>query len=475
MNWQRLLIGVAVAVALIAGGVFTYRQFFAPDATATTPDPAPTAETVAQVNTIAIDTGVDTVSAEGQIVPLRQTLLAFTGTGILTEVLVPEGQDVVAGQPIIRLDTADQELALTQAESQLAQAEANLTAAQAGMRAAQTGVEAADLGVQAAEIELALVTVDPTPEEIALRESNVALANARISQASAAQQLVLEGATDSRIRAAEADLRAAEAQLVPAQLRLDQIRRQENPDADTLAQAERDYNAAVTAVDAARVAYEELQAGATTAQQQAAGSGIAAATAQRDAAQAELDLLLAGSQTEQVAIAQSGVAQAQAALAEARARVTQAEAAVTQAEADISRSKAAVLAAQTALNERTLTAPFDGTVADIALELGEVVNPGVPIVTLADFSGWLVETTDLTENDVVAVASGYPATIRVDALPDVVLTGRVGDGRTDGIAPVSQELRGDVTYKVTIRLDDAPEVPLRWGMTVFATIETNQQ
>lgn len=475
MNWQRVLIGVVVVAILLAGGVFVYRQFFAPEATVSSPEPVPTAQAGNRVNTVAVNTGADTVSAEGQIVPLRSTFLAFTGTGLLTEILVPEGQTVVAGQPILRLDTADQELAVAQAESQLAQAQANLTAAQAALGAAQTGVDAADLGVQAAEIELALMTAEPTPEEIALRESNVALANARINQASAAQQLVLEGAADSRIRAAEADLRAAEAQLVPVQLRLDQIRRQEDPDAETLAQAERDYSAAVAAVDAARVALEELQAGATNAQRQAAGSGIAAATAQRDAAQADLDLILAGSQTEQVAIAQAGLSQAQAALAEAKVRVRQAEAAVTQAEAEVSRAEAAVFAAQTALDERTLAAPFDGTVADISLAVGEVVNAGVPIVTLADFSGWLVETTDLTENDVVAIASGYPATIRVDALPDVILTGRVGDGRTDGIAPVSQEVRGDVTYKVTIRLDDAPDVPLRWGMTVFTTIETNQQ
>jgi multidrug resistance efflux pump len=476
MTWQRVLIGVLVAAVLAASGVFIYRQFFAPEPAESSVEPEPTAAAVDRVNTIAVDTGVDTVSAEGQIVPLRSTLLAFTGTGILTEVLAQEGQNVTAGQPIVRLDSEDQQLALTQAESQLAQSQANLTAAQAALRAAEAGVQAADLGVQAAKIELALVSAEPTPEEIALRESNVALANARISQASAAQQLVLEGVADSQIRAAEADLRAAEAQLVPAQLRLDQIRRQDDPDPETLAQVERDYNAAVVAVEAARVALEELVAGATDAQRQAAGSGLAAATAQRDAAQAELDLLLAGNQAEQVAIAQAGLSQAKAALGEAQARVTQAEAGVTQAEADVSRSQAAVVAAQVALDERSLTAPFGGTVADISLEVGEVVNAGIPVVTLADFSGWIVETTDLTENDVVAVASGYPATVRVDALPDVVLTGQVGGNGTDGIATVSQETRGDVTYRVTILLDDdATEVPLRWGMTVFATIDTNQQ
>lgn len=475
MNFKRLLIGVLVAVLLIAGGIFTYLQFFAPPDDAPQAESETTPEVVGRVNSLAVDTGADSVSAEGQIVPLRHAVLSFNGGGVVTEIVAGEGTVVTAGQPIVRLDSADQDLALTQAQSQLNQAEANLAAAQAALRAAEVGVEAAEIGVQAADIELALVSAEPTAEEIALRESNVALANARINQASAAQQLVLEGVADSQIRAAEADLRAAEAQVIPAQLRLDQLRRLDEPDADDLAQAERDYNAAVAAVEAARVALEQLETGATSAQRQAAGSGVAAATAQRDAAQAELDLLLAGNQAEQIAIAQAGLSEAQAAVSEARARALQAEAAVTQAEAEVSRGKAAVLAAQTALDDRTITAAFDGTVADIAVGVGEVVSAGLPVVTLADFSGWLVETTDLTENDVVAVASGYPAEVRVDALPDVRLTGVVGDGRTDGIATVSEEVRGDVTYRVTIRLDDTEGVPLRWGMTVFTTIDTSNR
>ena len=56
---------------------------------------------------------------------------------------------------------------------------------------------------------------------------------------------------------------------------------------------------------------------------------------------------------------------------------------------------------------------------------------------------WLVETADLTELDVAAVALGAPAAARADALPDVALTGVVSD-----ISPVAREVRGDTTYKV---------------------------
>ena len=100
-------------------------------------------------------------------------------------------------------------------------------------------------------------------------------------------------------------------------MRLEQERQRAEPDADALAQAERDYNAALAGIEAARVALTEVADGATDAQRQGVAGGLTAATAQRDAAAAELALLLAGGQTERVAIAEAGLAGARAALAEA--------------------------------------------------------------------------------------------------------------------------------------------------------------
>lgn len=471
MNWRNVLIGVIVAAVLIAGGVFTYFQFFAPETTEApaaaevSPEAGPNSVADA-VDTIAVRQPGDSVSAEGQIVPSRQANLAFAGAGQVAEILAREGDTLVAGAPILRLDTADQEIALSQAEAALAQANANLATAQAGVTAAQAGVDAARVGISAAEAQLALVTAEPREEEIAVRESSIALASAQIGQASAAQSAVLEGAAASTIQGAEAQLAAAEAAAVPVREQLDVLRRQENPDEDALSQAERDYAAALAQIEAARVAVAELREGATAGQRQSAGGAVSAAVAQQEAAEAELDLLLAGSQREEIAIAAAGVTQAEAQLAEAEVRLQQAQAAVAQAEAGVAQAEAAVVTAQTALADRTLVAPFDGLLADLTVELGEVVSPGIPVAILADISNWLLETTDLTELDVVGVAVGDPAEARADALPDTVLTGTVSD-----IATVSQDVRGDVTYVVTIELDDPGDVPLRWGMTVFTTID----
>jgi hypothetical protein len=60
-------------------------------------------------------------------------------------------------------------------------------------------------------------------------------------------------------------------------------------------------------------------------------AGVQVAIAQRDAAQAELELLLAGSKPEQITLAEIGISQAEAARDEAALAVSQAETAVTQA------------------------------------------------------------------------------------------------------------------------------------------------
>ena len=205
MNVKRAVIGVIVVVVLLGAGYFVYQQFLAPQ-----PEPE-TTETVVDPNTISVDTNLDLVTAEGQIVPLRHTTLSFLSGGQLAEAFVAEGDAVEAGAPLLRLDTTDQELAVTRAEAALAQANANLTTANAGLLAAQTGVQAADVAVQAAQANLALVQAGPTAAQIAVSEQTVNVADAGINQAAGNRALALEGATSAQIQAAEAQLAAAQA------------------------------------------------------------------------------------------------------------------------------------------------------------------------------------------------------------------------------------------------------------------------
>jgi len=104
-------------------------------------------------------------------------------------------------------------------------------------------------------------------------------------------------------------------------------------------------------------------------------------------------------------------------------------------------------------------APFDGVVAQMNAKQGGSINAGESAVTIADFSSWLVKTTDLTEIDVVQLAEGQPVTVTLDALPDTELKGEILS-----IGQNYAENQGDVVYEVTVLLTDT-HPNMRWGMT----------
>ncbi len=462
MNWRRIFLGVVVVAIVAAAGYFAYTRFTAPEPDVQ--DSVATETSGAADSVVGSSLGV--VSAEGIIVPLRDVMLSFQTGGELVEIIAAKGSVVTSGDPIVRLDSTDQEIALVQAQAAVEIAQANKVTAEVGLLAAQVAEKAADVGVQASQVTLALVRAEPTAAEIALSESAVALAQSGVGQASAGQGVVLQGPASSQIQSAEARLRAAEGQLLPVRDALDALMREESNDEDAVARAQFAYNASLANVNAAKAAVEEARAGATSGQRQSAFGNVSSAAAQRDAAQANLEKLLAGSREESIAVAEADLAQAESASAEAALAVVQAESAVTQAEAGIVQAEAGVDSAQDALSRMTLTAPFDGVVADVQIELGEVVSSGVPAVAFADFGGWQVKTTDLQELDVVDLNVGDPVEISIDAIPGEVLMGTVTN-----IGNTSQITRGDVTYEVTIALDDLKDLPLRWGMTVFVDVD----
>jgi RND family efflux transporter MFP subunit len=134
------------------------------------------------------------------------------------------------------------------------------------------------------------------------------------------------------------------------------------------------------------------------------------------------------------------------------------------AEAEVELASSALDAARVALRQTELRAPWAGTVAHVAVGVGEQAVAGEPIVTIADLSGWLIETTDVSQLDVVRVAVGDRALVRFDALPDVIIEGVVDQVRVRGTA-----VSGDVRFDVVIRPQiHRPE--LRWNMTASARI-----
>jgi multidrug resistance efflux pump len=135
--------------------------------------------------------------------------------------------------------------------------------------------------------------------------------------------------------------------------------------------------------------------------------------------------------------------------------------------ADVDRLTAAVQAAEAQLAQATLTAPIAATVISVDVAPAEVATPGLVVITLADLGSFQVETTDMSERDILKVQIGAPATVFIEAL-DQEFSGTVVD-----IARVSQTVGGDVVFKVTVELDEQP-AGLRWGMSTEVRVQSGE-
>jgi RND family efflux transporter MFP subunit len=146
------------------------------------------------------------------------------------------------------------------------------------------------------------------------------------------------------------------------------------------------------------------------------------------------------------------------------AQIERAQSDLRLAQTDRDVAASALTEAQVALRQTELRAPFNGTVARIAVERGEQADAGQPVVEIGDLSGWLIETTDLGELEVVQVAVGDAATVTFDALPNLVLAGHVDRIQVRGTGDA-----GNVVFAVAIR-PDTHNVQLRWNMTATVRI-----
>jgi HlyD family secretion protein len=383
------------------------------------------------------------VVAEGTVLPVHHATLSMAAGGIVEEVLVQEGEAAEAGQLILHLRSAHQRAALAEAQAALAAAEAQHAALEAGSRTQE--IAAVQATLDAAEARLARLQEGARPEDIAAAE-------ARLVAARATLQRLYDGPDVHTRIAAEAELANAEATVQQAQAAYDLVAGRSDvamlPQSLQLQQATNAYQATRARYEAlfdepeadlvsnARAQVKEAQAHLDRLYEPATENEIAEAEAMVQQAQAQLNLALAGPRGEELAAAAAAVDQARAGLERAQASLADTE----------------------------LRAPFAGTVAALDVSEGEQVGAGMPIVQLADLGTWQVETDDLTELDIVRVQVGEPVTVTFDAVEGLQLAGTV-----QRIKAVGEEKRGDMTYTVTVQLDDQ-DTRLRWNMTAVVTI-----
>jgi multidrug resistance efflux pump len=515
---RRLVIIIAVLV-LVGVGVCVGGSLLAPRLIKK-PGATPTAEETPAA------AGASVIRARGKLVPVRVETLSFAASGTVDQLAVEVGDEVSAGQVIARLDTSDLEWAVRQAEDALAAA--RLTYSQTVKAASPEEVASAEATLTGAKATLTSAEAGLVTAQAGLASAQAGLISARIALTNTVR--ARDGLEDTRA-AAEAGLKSAQASLTSAQASLAAL--QTGPDADAVEQARLSWEQARNslarmqmerdavqarpgvpryvreqmrldvanleiAVRLAEISYLQAQnADATEEAIAAAKASVAAAEAGVINAQAQV-----ADVDDQVAQAEASVAQAEATVIQAEAGVSQAEAGASQAEASALQAEASVSQAQATLDrlragpddldvaqvalsvrqaeaelERArarlldveIRAPFDGTISAIDMEEGDPITAGAPVVTVADLSGWKVETEDLDEWGVTLIATEEAVKLVFTAFDDKTLSGHI-----EAIDLNPTELpTGDVAYKVTIVLDEF-DPALRWGMSVRAEFQKSE-
>lgn len=402
-----ILAAIAFVVFIYIGNGSTASGSIQPQATLPA-STTPIAESQSEQDNSSAITSSNEVIAEGKIVPNKFVNLSFNTSGLVEEVYISEGDTIEAGQLLAKL-SGEEEFQASMAAAQLelvnAQQEIKRLYDEAPLAAAQALQEIATApdAVTSAERTLNNLqsgVVSETDVEIA--RANVAFAENELNKAREAYQPFANKPEGNLQRAALLS---------------------------RLAEKEQAYNDAVRQLNA-----------------------LTGAPTDQKISQAEADLALARAQ-----------------LSEARKRFEILKNGpdpddLTLAESRLNNADSQIAAAEAALNRLQLKAPFSGTVAKNDLKVGEYVAPGVSVLMLVDFSDWFLETTDLTELNVVKIKEGSPAVITCDALPDVQFPGSVVR-----INSIGENRQGDITYSVLVSMEDYDE-RLLWNMTCSVVI-----
>jgi len=410
---------------------------------------------VAQIGAITAS-----ISPTGEVYTETEGDLSFDAKGLeIIEINVSVGDRVQAGDVLARIDTAS-------LEADLDSAEASLLSAEDALEQAQTPYDDIDLHEAEANVTQAQVNLEEAKETLD------ELLNPDLVEAAEA------------ITEAEWDLRQAKDDLTKLQIdpatqeNIDYLQWQANELEAEHGQLVLNTNESEMQVDYRLLVYnrlldarEEVERAELQAQVDLlkAENDVTTALDALEEAQEALAELEAGPDPLEIRAAQNAVAQAEYDLAKAKDDLATVEAGadpndVQLAQARYDSALAAYEDAEEALAEAVLMAPFDGTVASIDKEVGDLVTQGGTIMTLKDLTELRI-LASIDETQISDVEVGQVVAITFDAFPGEEFEGAVLE------IPIEGSLMSNVvTYDVPISLEGADEVSLRPGMTANLTI-----
>ena len=359
----------------------------------------------------------------------HSTQIAARVGGTVHAIHVKDNQRVKAGEVLVEIARDDYQIAVDRATAELADAEAASQVAAVGVPMAAT--------TTASDVRSAGGGVQQAQAGISLAEGDLAASKARLTAAQAHQ----------REKQADATRAQRDVERLKGLVAKDEISQQQ-------------FDAAVAAADSARAAADAAGADVTAAQH---GVEMAAG---------------------RITQARAGASQAQAALAAAETgpqQVTATRARAAAAAARVQQARAAVAQAKLNLDYTTVKAPADGVISKKAVEVGQVVQPGQPLLAIVQLDEVWV-TANFKETQLRDIRVGQRASVSIDAL------GKKFPARVDSMAPATgakfsllpaENATGNyvkVVQRVPVKLafepNADPEHQLRPGLSCTATVYT---
>ncbi|MEE9615454.1 MAG: efflux RND transporter periplasmic adaptor subunit [Anaerolineae bacterium] len=386
--------------------------------------------------------------------------------GRVVELLVDEGDEVEAGQVLVRLDGALLEAQSEVAQAALDMAEAGLAQARAGARpeqirqaeAALAQAEAARDGAHQAWQDL--IAIRDNPQEL---DSQITLARAQVAAAEAglARTTALKDAAEIADDAFQEGMEA----LAEAKEELEKIPEPYRP---TLPGMQLDFHLIPNAYWKSWVGVNMVQAGLDGAQ--AALSNLYAI---RNNPQ-ELNCQVDAAET-QYRVAEAAIKMAQAQLDALRAGATEEE--IAAVEAQVEQAQAALDALMVYRDKLTIVAPIGGLVLERCIHEGELATPGATLLTLGDLDD-VTLTIYVPENKLGHVFVDQQVEVRVDSFPERIFTGTVvAIAHEAEFTPrnvQTQEERVNMVFAVDVSIPN-PDHALKPGLPADATIITEEQ
>jgi len=357
--------GIAV-VGVVLAGIFL--------AACSAPGAQQTAANIATAERVTVTTGTveNRIVATGKVVASASAAVAFERSGVVAEVLVKEGQQVQAGQPLARLNTTDLELTAQQQWASYLSAQATYSQSIKG----------------------------PSAAEIKAAQASIASAQSSIASAQAGKNDLYTGPSEGDLVQLKADLQNADAELKSAQSAYDRAFRQ-NPAGIGASQEGVSLEKATNNYNKAKAAYDTKFEQPSQAQVASANSQISSANSQIQSARQSLSALQPVSETIQ----------------QRDAQMQQAYIAWQQAEANIKNA--------------TLLAPFAGIITEVNYDRGDYAAGGQPAVQVSDFAVPIFEL-DVDEADLGQVKVGQTAQVRLQTYPAQPIDAKVESISTVG-------------------------------------------